>query len=735
MTVTTPETGLRARLLRLTRRTAVFAIALGVCGLVAPGAAVGATDDSPAKDDETVELYVSAGARGAVAPGGSTSAIVTVQNETESTLSGGRVLVELNRTPLADDEAITRWLDDGEASGDFVALGSETTSSVDAGDEETTTVFVPDDVLGDIAPGVYPLRAALSGASTGAAGSDDEVDHDADATSVLVVTAGQTAKIGVLVPITATPAGGALLTSEELSTLTAEDGALTAQLDGVAGTAAILAIDPAIMASIRVLGTAAPASATEWLSRLDELPNQRFALQFGDADATAQAHAQLPSLLQPTTLAPFLDERNFPKTPAAPLTDAPAMSATPSPAATEAPTLPDDEALSKVEGAVPGILWPRADVTSDDLATFTEYLERGALTVLPSSSVGGAVAAHASVGSSAVLVTDDAASAVLSQAAAEEHAAARQRSLAAATAHLFLAAQGSPSAPLLIGLDRDETRSADALRDAISTADTVGFGLTDLRATPATAATLTTEPDDGRAAAVHELLADENTLTDFSSILADPQLMLSPERIRILRTLAVGIPADSFGAEVGAHRDATRETLSAVSIPPSSTIQLLTAAADLPFRVRNDLPWPVTVRLTVIPTDLRLDVEPVTIAEVPANSSTRVKVPVSARVGSGELTLRLSLSTPTGVPIGGTESVRVAVRAEWETIGLAVFGGLIVVLIGLGVWRTVRRRRHEASENAADADAAADRDADPDAVEEDVVNTAPDAASTEKPND
>ncbi|MEV4669227.1 DUF6049 family protein [Microbacterium sp. LWO12-1.2] len=731
MTVTTPETGLRARVLRLTRRTAVFAIALGVCGFVAPSAAVGATDDSPGKDDQTVELYVSAGARGAVAPGGSTSAVVTVQNETDSQLSGGRVLVEINRTPLTDDDAITTWLDDGDASGDFTTLGSETTTTVDAGDEETTTVFVPDDVLGDIAPGVYPLRAALTGASTGTPGSDDEVDREVAATSVLVITAGQTAQIGVLVPITATPAGGALLTAEELSTLTAEDGALTAQLDGVVGTAAVLAIDPAIMASIRVLGTAAPASATEWLARLDDLPNERFALQFGDADATAQAHAQLPSLLQPTTLAPFLDERNFPKTPAAPITDAPDTTATPSPAATDSPAFPDDAALSEVDGAAPGILWPRGDVTQDDLATFEEYLGRAPLTVLPSSSVDGAVSAHATAGSSGLLVTVDAASAVLSQAAAENDPAARQRALAAATAHLAVAAQSSPTSPLLVGLERDETRSADALRDAISTADTAGFSLTDLRATPAAAASLTAEPDAARAAAVNELLADESTLTGFSTILADPALLLSPERIRILRTLAVGIPTASFDAEVLEHRDATRETLGAVSIPPSSTIQLLTAAADLPFRVRNDLPWPVTVRLTVIPTDLRLDVEQVTTAEVPANSSTRVKVPVSARVGSGELTLRLSLSSPTGVAIGGTESVRVAVRAEWETIGLAVLGGLIVVLIGLGVWRTVRRRRNEANESAADADAAAD----PDAVQEDVVNTAPDAGSTEKPNE
>lgn len=730
MTATTPDTGLRARVLRLTCRTAAFAIALGACGFVAPSGAIAATE-APAEDDGVVELYVSAGARGAVSPGGSTSAIVTVQNETESELSRGRVLVELNRTPLSDDAAITSWLDEGEASGSFSALGSESTTSVDAGDEETTTVFVPDDVLGDLAPGVYALRAGLTGASTGTAAGEDQVERDADATSVLIVTAGQTAKIGVIVPITATPADGALLTSEELSALTAEDGSLTAQLDGVVGTAAILAIDPAITASIRVLGTAAPASASEWLTRLDELPNERFALQFADADATAQAHANLSTLLEPTTLAPYVDERNFPKTLTPPVTDAPATSATPSPAPTDASTVPDDAALSEVVGATPGVLWPRGDVTQDDLATFADYLGRAPLTILPSGSVGGAASGHATASSSQLLITDDATSTVLSRAATESDTAARQRELAAATAHLYLAAKSSPGTPLLVGLDRDETRSADALRDAISTADTVGFSLSDLRATPATEATLSAEPDEGRATAVTQLLADEKTLVDFSTILSDPQVMLSPERIRILRTLAVGVDADAFGAELLEHREATLTTLNSVSIPPSSTIQLLTASADLPFRVRNDLPWPVTVRLTVVPTDLRLEVERVNVAEVPANSSTRVKVPVSARVGSGELTLRLSLSTPTGVPIGGTESVRVAVRAEWETIGLAGLGGLIVVLIGLGVWRTVRRRRNEANENAAETDASPESEA----VEEDIVNAATNAPPAEKPNE
>lgn len=88
---------------------------------------------------------------------------------------------------------------------------------------------------------------------------------------------------------------------------------------------------------------------------------------------------------------------------------------------------------------------------------------------------------------------------------------------------------------------------------------------------------------------------------------------------------------------------------------------------------------------------------------VQPNSTTRVKVPVSARVGSGEVDLRLSLYSPTGVQIQGDQTVRVAVRAEWETIGLVIFGGLAVLLIALGVIRTIRRKRRETAEEDEEA--------------------------------
>lgn len=713
MSVITPETGFRARLQRLARRTAVFAIALTIGGLVAPGAA-SAAETPPADDEQRVELHVSAGLRGTVAPGSSTSAILTLRNRTDAELTDGRVRVEIGSTPLTDDDALTSWLDDEEAAGDFATVGAESTEPVPAGESATTTIFVAEDVLGELAPGIYPIRAELTGATTGGPTADDEIARDTTATSVLVVAASTSTLVGVIVPITATPADGSLLTSDEIAALTAPEGALTAQLDGVAGTTAVLAIDPSILTAIRVLGSSAPEQATDWLNRLDALPNARFALQFGDADATVQAQAQLPSLLQPLAFAPYLDPANFPvERVTAPPTDAAAGTTAPTPAATEAPALPENDELTAVESALPRILWPRPGVTLDDLAAFEGYVGQGATTIVSSTSVGGQSAAHATVDGHDLLVTDAAVSDAVSAAAAEADPAARQRLLAESAARLLLAGGRAPGAPLLVGLDRDETRTPDALREAISAADSIGFDLSALRDTPPVAATISADTGVPGAADVATLLTDEQSLGAFSSILTDPQVLLGPERIRILRTLAVGTPEKDFSTRVADHRAQTAETLGAVSIPPSSTIQLISANADLPIRVRNDLPWPVNVRLSVAPTDPRLDVKPLVETTVQANSTVAVKVPVSARVGSGEVDLRLSLYSPTDILIDGNRTVRVAVRADWETIGLVIFGGLIVLLIGFGAIRTVRRRRREAAEETAALDAAALEAAEP----------------------
>src|SRR5690606_22172964 len=89
--------------------------------------------------------------------------------------------------------------------------------------------------------------------------------------------------LGVIVPITAGPRSVGLLSADELTEATGPDGRLTALLDAVASAprlSTILAVDPAVLASIRVLGSAAPTVALDWLDRLDGMPNERFALQF-----------------------------------------------------------------------------------------------------------------------------------------------------------------------------------------------------------------------------------------------------------------------------------------------------------------------------------------------------------------------------------------------------------------------------------------------------------------------
>lgn len=701
MTVSIPESGLRARVQRAARGTAVFAIAVGLCGFSAvgrPAPALAAEEDAP-----QVEIHLTTGGNGTVLPGLSTSATVTVRNDTDSALSAGRVDVELNRTALTDQAAVTAWLESGDAEGEFASIAADDTARVDATSSGTTSMVISPESLAGLAPGVYAVRAALEGASTGAT-TDERISRNTSTSSVLVIAGEQRPQVTVFVPITATPDDGALLTSDELTELTAADGDLTAQLDGVAGTAAVLAIDPAIVAAIRVLGTSAPSTAVDWLQRLEELPNERFALQFGDADATTQAQADLPGLLTPTTLAPYLDAADFTSLPQP--TDTPDAEFTPSPSPTMTPgevLLPDDAALTHIDAAASGILWPRSEVTVDDLADFRAYLGGESTTLLSSTSVSGAVG-HASIGEQDVLVTDAAASDALSDAAAESDAAARSESLAAANAHLFLTAQSSPGTMIAVGLDRDEDRTSDALRAAVGTVDSTGVDLSALRSAPAAPASLVETTADERGSSLQLLLGDEAALGSFATILDDPQVLLSPERIRILRTIRVGRGDSQFDEKVAEHRQETRATLDAVHIPESSTIQLLSANADLPFSIRNELPWPVNVNLTVSPSDPRLEVQSVTPAQIPGNTTTRVKVPVSARVGSGELNLRLSLSSPTGIGIAQDQTVRVAVRAEWENIGLAIFGSLIVVLLVLGVLRTVHRKRREKADAVHEAD-------------------------------
>jgi hypothetical protein len=526
--------------------------------------------------------------------------------------------------------------------------------------------------------------------------------------------------IAVIVPITVGTTADGLLSAAELAELTGPTGSLTDQLDAVDGTASILAVDPAIPAAIGVLGTAAPASATEWLARLDSLPNSRFALQFGDADVVSQLQAGLSRPLRPLSLQAYMSPANF--VPAANATPSPAPSPTADP---DAPVYPTLSQLTDIGGARAGVYWPgTGTATAPVVATLGEAKVDGqeSLTLVPSTSTragetGSTVPGRAVAGEADLLVYDADVSRELHDASVEEATTLRGAPLTAAAAFLAFAVAETGGEPVVVTLDRAEDRSRVAMRTAITSASQAP-GVTPLTLggvgarIPAAVEIADAPADEARVSAASALVADEAALSRFATILDDVSLLTGPERAGILQLLGLAwLPEPTaWQTAVDLHRAGTATTLDSVGILPPSPINLFSAGAPIPIWVRNDLPYPVNVVLFATPDDLRLDVTQANEVTAGPQSNTRVQVPVQARVGNGEVTVQLQLRSRTLEPIGGPQVVDVNVRADWEGIGIVVLSVLVGGFILLGLIRTVlrlrnRRKRHDEADAVGSGDA------------------------------
>ncbi len=711
MTVTPPGTPARRRAPR------VAAAILAILAVIAPAASAGAATPTPTPTP-TPTLPVLSGetsftlapvANGILRPGEALSLSLTVQNGTASATPALAVSVSLGRSALADRTALTAWLGGSTSGAPTQQIATTTIEPVASGSQSVTAVRVDpaDPVLAGRAPGVYPLVASYISADGVVASTSAVIIPPADDREV---------GIGVVVPITAGALAEGLLTAEQLTELTGPEGALSAQLDGVEGSSAILAVDPAILAAIRVLGTTAPVSATAWLERLDALPNSRFALQFGDADVALQLQTGLPRPLEPLSLAYAMTPEDF----------VPARERTPSPTPSEstdpnAPAIPDVETLVRVDGSRPAVYWPAAGTAGPDVVATLGQAgteDQSSLTLVSSASTaagatGGTVPAHARMGEADVLVYDADVSAALHEASLREESVLRAAPLAAATAYLAFASAESRGSPLLVTLGRDPDRSRVALGSTIAAAtqapNVVASSLGGLTSSPpVTLTVLDAAPDDARVAEASRLLSEEADISRFATILEDMTLLTGPERAEILQLFGVAWRADGAGwtTAVAAHRVATQTTLDSVGLLPTSTINLFGSGAGLRFWVRNDLPYPVSLVLYASPDDLRLDVQRANPLVATASSNTRVEVPVQARVGNGEVILALQLRSRASVAIGDPENVEVNVRAEWENVGIAalsvVVGGLLILGAARTVLRLRARRTHPDDDSAAE---------------------------------
>jgi hypothetical protein len=108
-------------------------------------------------------------------------------------------------------------------------------------------------------------------------------------------------RVAAVFALTAPAASTSLISSEDLALYTSPTGVLSRELSEVIDTPVAIGIDPMILASIRVLGSAAPPSAVAWIERLAAATNETFPLAYADADLTLTLQAGAPGVLAPTS--------------------------------------------------------------------------------------------------------------------------------------------------------------------------------------------------------------------------------------------------------------------------------------------------------------------------------------------------------------------------------------------------------------------------------------------------
>ena len=194
-------------------------------------------------------------------------------------------------------------------------------------------------------------------------------------------------------------------------------------------------------------------------------------------------------------------------------------------------------------------------------------------------------------------------------------------------------------------------------------------------------------------------------------MLEDPRLLTGPVRRDLLALLDVAWLDDSGAWNTRGHHVARRPraTLESISVVPSSSVLVVARESPLPTTVLNALPFPATVIVSADPSNGRLIVEDSVEVTVGAESRSNVQIPIAAGVGRGEVTIVVSLTSPTGVPIGGTVNIDANVQADWEGLGAAILAIAVALFFGFGIWRNIRRRRRQRAENGRRVGCGVDR--------------------------
>lgn len=520
-----------------------------------------------------------------------------------------------------------------------------------------------------------------------------------------LTTASAATEVAVIAPLAVPTGSGGLISSETLAEYTNSLGLLTRQLDAVAGKPIAVAIDPMILASIRVLGTSAPESARSWLERLSLISNEVVPLSYANADPTLASQSGELSMLTPVSFDFALDATNFS------VPDEASSNATAGPmdvGAEAVPTYPTTEELLAWDYSIDGFIHPRADsVVSSDLAAFAES---GFSTVVLSStnvSRDAGAGSVATIDGLRALIADFTASAAMDEALGstlDRDVTAAETALSSAVLTAG-AAQSTGTASVLIMIDHSlelsSARLDTALASLTASPSITLVPLTSLASAKAPSATVADLPQsDARLADFDRLFSAAQLERTFFSIAADPEASIAQRRLALLDVLGT-IPTDDpaeWLTQVNGFLIESRDILLAVTVVESSNFLFLADKSFLPVSVNNSLNQAVTVYITVNPRTALLAVGNSRVElQIEANSQAKGNIPVQS-LSNGVVDVEISLSSSTGQAIGESTVSEVNVQAGWETPIVLAFGALVVVIFGVGFVRSIVRRRKPVNE-------------------------------------
>ena len=594
-----------------------------------------------------------------IMPGDDFEVSLLVDNASSEAISEGSAELEITYGTVDTRFALSSWLNDENV------LGTRPIAEVDipligAGSTYSSTFSVDADDLGlgeGATSGAYGLRLAVDGATA----------------STLVVigspSGDPSVTLSTAAPISTPFSEDGLLANEQLTALTSSVGSLNRQLRTVAGLPISVGLDPMIETSVDLAGDTAPETASAWVEQATSLPNA-YSLPYAMSDRTAQLAAGLQPL-EPLGV---------------PDSDAMTGAGTYFP-----PQLPHDDVTDLTDRSVDDELLQAVADTGIPLLSTNQIREEEQY---PTPDAG------VMIGDQQALAADAELLALLTDASSGHSEAERNGGTAEALALLATIAREAPNTPRNLAAIVDVNGiGAEHLLSSLDASGWVALApLSSALEAPARDASLAeTEPTELETAleegvtAVHEADA---AMSSFSLIATQPRELTVPFRLQALA--AMHVDAETTPASVSSNTTLLTGDLDSmqdgVQVLQGSDIHIVGSNVQLPIELVNDLEVgaDVVVKLRTTSTIVVVS-EASTEVTIGAESSQRVLMPVEV-VGSGVTTAIVTLETAGGHQISEPVTINVQAQPSIETVIVWIGASAVVLLIGFGLWRSLRKR-------------------------------------------